>query len=911
MSDHSTPYEPLHQPPDPRDLQATPPATPECAIVRGRLRDFVDGDLGAAARRHVEDHVHACRTCAVELSRAEHELLRLRRAFGLVAISEPAAGLPRPGFASRVVNRLVLDETSMISREMLASASELGAMEDGSEGNGGGPGRSAVSTSAVSTPAVPTSAVPTSAGKTALGAGGLAMPRSALRTPAGFLMACVALLAVLVVVLDLRSDGDKAPERVDRLVVRSARDAHSSFGLLGSGDGLGPGEKLWVGVDGEVFVDLIDASAKSQPAATLQVTDSGQVRMQGGDPVLEVGHMRVETLRDVSFLMDDGSRLGMGVGEYAIVVEDLRGRHGSGKNPMPGDLRISVQVLRGDDAEVVRMGQVSAFVSQGELGVYQGTERLSVTRGQGGVSSGSQNAERKPPVGTQEPTEAVFSGVVLESMGAPAVGSDVIVAFGSGGRARSWVTRVGGDGRFEFVTGAMGSAMACDSPFAIVQVIPSSSRDELGLTAPDVFRLAYVEGNARLERSPVIGQSWPLTGQVVDENGQPRSGVRLLPCITDELFRSVCPWSEGQATSDAQGNFRIARLPATLPAHQHLDILLLHPDLEPTVIPVPARDLPVVRMFSQRFRAHTTRTVRLHLTVPAVPGSMGGSVPLPGSFQILEEVVGLPPGVAMCRHQVTADASGLVAAVNVGRGTLWLRSSSSSGSGPLGKEQLSQLVEFGGENPPRYGIETGSPRSFGSVFQTAELLAGTDVALASGFRFQHYSTLGVNSAPIGQTIYVRDAQANRALSGAMVFAVQANGTREIGPSRFLGLTNGNGSLVLDLVANESVVVISADGAIGFTGGGNVGTDVLVSLRANGTVQLDNSVLPVDPTVAVVTVRLQRVDVTIPGLQPELVRFASVADGWLAKDIPPGSYRATIDGRTYPVEVPSLGLVVLH
>ncbi|MBZ0151564.1 MAG: zf-HC2 domain-containing protein, partial [Planctomycetes bacterium] len=49
--------------------------------MRGWLRDAADGDLGPAETRAVEEHVHVCRACSIELSRAEHEVLRLRQAF--------------------------------------------------------------------------------------------------------------------------------------------------------------------------------------------------------------------------------------------------------------------------------------------------------------------------------------------------------------------------------------------------------------------------------------------------------------------------------------------------------------------------------------------------------------------------------------------------------------------------------------------------------------------------------------------------------------------------------------------------------------------------------------------------------------------------------------------------------------
>jgi anti-sigma factor RsiW len=104
--------EPLHQPPNPEDLRRVPPANPTCARVRGLLRDFVDGDLARDLCVEVEEHAHRCRVCAVELSRAEHERLIVCRAFAALARGErPLA----PGFSARVVQRLVLDETSLES----------------------------------------------------------------------------------------------------------------------------------------------------------------------------------------------------------------------------------------------------------------------------------------------------------------------------------------------------------------------------------------------------------------------------------------------------------------------------------------------------------------------------------------------------------------------------------------------------------------------------------------------------------------------------------------------------------------------------------------------------------------------------------------------------------------------------
>jgi hypothetical protein len=104
---------PFHQPPNPDDLRRVPPTGPVCARFRGMMRDFADGDMAPADRFAVEEHVHACHVCAVELARAEHEVMRLRRGYAEVRRAEAATTKgPRPGFAARVVQRLIDEEGS-------------------------------------------------------------------------------------------------------------------------------------------------------------------------------------------------------------------------------------------------------------------------------------------------------------------------------------------------------------------------------------------------------------------------------------------------------------------------------------------------------------------------------------------------------------------------------------------------------------------------------------------------------------------------------------------------------------------------------------------------------------------------------------------------------------------------------
>ena len=243
--------EPLHQPPDPRDLAAFPPQSSACAMVRGQLRDFVDGDLSNQQRSLVEQHVHECRTCAVALSRAEHEVLLLQRTFAAIAREEgprlPGARAlggvaPRPGFAARVVNRLVMDETSLLSREALSREALSRAAAQA---------KTAAATPAAATPAnVPSRPL---ASRPLAGAAGLLRRFEQARWAPGAAQSVLLTVAVLVLVAigaAFFDGGDGRPENSPRLVITAAEDTYGDFGMpLGLGDGLRRGaagdHSLW------------------------------------------------------------------------------------------------------------------------------------------------------------------------------------------------------------------------------------------------------------------------------------------------------------------------------------------------------------------------------------------------------------------------------------------------------------------------------------------------------------------------------------------------------------------------------------------------------------------------------------------------------------------------------------------
>ncbi len=69
-----------------------------CAKVKDQLGAYLDGELKAAARKQVDEHLPGCISCQAELARAR-EFDQFARAIN-TAFDEPAP----PGFATRVAN---------------------------------------------------------------------------------------------------------------------------------------------------------------------------------------------------------------------------------------------------------------------------------------------------------------------------------------------------------------------------------------------------------------------------------------------------------------------------------------------------------------------------------------------------------------------------------------------------------------------------------------------------------------------------------------------------------------------------------------------------------------------------------------------------------------------------------------
>lgn len=852
------------------------------------LRDFADGDLTPTEATRVEEHLTSCRTCAIELARAEHEVLRLRSFFGAVRAANGAAtGAaattgPRPGFAARVVERLVLDETSMISADAVARAVAAADAERLREREAAG--RS--------------SDVVLARGESRRGGRG----GKDARGPVGLTLAVAAsvLLFAGLVAMALLQRVEAAPKLVARLVVLEAEGAVDFFGRpLGAGSGVGERQSLRVGPGGEARIDWHDLATGAQPAATLQVLGAGRMRMESGAPLLLDGRVDVETHRPVSLSLGDGSRVDFGLGQYVIVAEavadpltgelapDAMPTDGSSLAEAPLSLKVRVETMQGDPASVVVAGRGPAFVAAGRVGVYQTNGPVVVTTG-GGVAVASEPTVRiEVPGGLAD--QAMLIGHVQERSGQPNVGAQVYLQYASSGLTQVAARTTGSDGRFQIT---MDQSVTSD--FAVVLAVPADVRRELGVVFPDAVQLVRSGQSMQFGTPLVFDLAAPVDGVCVDDLQQPLANVQVVPCVVDELFGGLQPIESARALAGPDGRFHIERLPARLPPHHSLVLVLWRADLVSTTVALPVRGGVLANEVLAPMVMQPLQVVTL--------GGMWANSQYE-VFETLDQGDGLlPTGSAIRRRTVHTNHEGRVHDFRVGPGQVYVRLASSSST------SIKRLLP----QPSSSGVLYGAPQPpvpFASVFVPLQSVPGTDLELASSHRCKSIQVAPNENPVANQVLSVKDAL-GRTIGGAQVFAVDGGSVQ---PNvRFLGFSSSLGALSLEPVRDSGdVVVVHHDGSIGIVPlpSANVGVPTIdAELRVPGRVLLAAPLRPADGRM--VAVRFERLDPLLPMVQRFAIRLASDATGWEFQDLPPGTYKVHHHNELHTLQVPSGGFVVL-
>lgn len=593
--------------------------------------------------------------------------------------------------------------------------------------------------------------------------------------------------------------------------------------------------------------------------------------------------------------MTDGTRIGLGAGEYIIAAEvplDMfdGGPWGLPDDPlgsMPVGMNVSVEVVAGDDARITRPGGAVTLIAKGNIGLYAGGGTVDVTRA-GPVATLDRSPQPAPA--PPAPSLPQVSGVALEASGMPTVMASVFMRNVVRGAGEVGFAPTGSDGRFTITTAA-----ACERDFAIVLALPSQLRNDLAeIKPPQVVPLLRQGGQAQLERPLRFDFSAPLLSSVADPSGLPVAGVLVEACVVDEVFGALFVLGL-RAVTDANGQFQISRLPARLPAHQRLSVLLIHDDYEVACVSVPTRGDVAATAAAGPMQLQPLSEVRFF------------GLPPNSVHTVLQELGDAPSSVVAVRRTVTADFFGRVSPVRFGAGRMWLV------DGPSG--DLRALVEDGTlQGVPRFRPD-GDAVARDKWFRRLQQLGDTKVVVASSYRHEEVLLdLGADavSAPVLRVVDVQ----GHAVSEAQVFAVSGQGPRDSLDVRFVGLSNANGIVSLaGVLPEEGLVVLGANKAVGWlaapvlaVGGANI------TLQPPGSVVLGAALRPAPAAVERrVVVRFERYGADLlPGLRPDVVRFACDENQWMVGDVPPGEYRVQVGDHVFEqVVVPPLDWVVIQ
>ncbi len=846
MSTHDESRDFAHQPPNRADLESFERAPLACRIARERMRDFADGDLGEADHRLVEHHAHECRGCALALARAEFESMRLRRAFA--DGWSPAA--PRPGFAKRALARaLALEPEAALQAESIRRI------------NGAVAGHP-------SPDATPKHLVARVMAKTvAAQAASRTEPIApAHRRTVARALSVVGLL-LIVFMSPIWHSMTELTRSVRLAVVRAESASRLNAGNLSGllpGDGLGEGDMLVLGEDGSIDAEFYDASVVGeQPAAQIRMSGDSDL-LVGMQLQLDHGDLEILSHRPMGLLLGDGSTLELGSGLYRIHAEQ-EGADGH-------QLALRIEVERGDPARIAQASGATRLVSVGQAASYgRGAIGIAVENlAQLATAGAASGANTRQTVGSAEAPELV--GRVTDAYGSPLAHASVRLAFPT---SAGYVTRSFSTDHSGLYVLPQGSGIL--PGVAMLEVLPPAGRGDLEFSLLDAHHLEGEDG--RLTLDPVVlGVGAQVRATIETGDGHARPYALALPVFYDEALGQVWPWSEGAVYADVDGRVNLRGLPSQLTAGRSVGVVVFHPDDETVFLPLSESRGGAALEVRLQTRSQTS------IAVSGLPPSRVSS--------ILEEVVGLPPGLAVRRHLVHADINGQIASMRCGRGRLWLEAGPASATlYPISRG--AEVAEVGGEHVER--------RLVLQPMQQAPGVAGSGLEIAVQDRYRD-AVVGLSG---GEELFVQSPSGQLA-DRAQAFALRAR----VGggfDARFLGLSHLGASLRVHLQPGESeLLALGQDGSIvrqnvlALRGGSSHGWLSPLAMEYAGRAELATVLAP---AAEVLSTTWSPLAVGAVGARPEIYRVLRREAGFAAESLPAGDYQVR-DGqnRTFRVRI---------
>lgn len=850
MSAAMQPEDARRQPANPADLRRHPPKDPTCLRIRGLLRDYTDDELDAPLRAAVELHVHDCRACALALARAEHEVLRLRRA---AAAAEPVE-VPK-GFAAGTVQRLLRE----LGRETSTGLRAPGAAER-----------------------------PGSSDRSGAGAPLPARPPARHRLRLGVFAVALLSAAAVVLCAALLWRGLHEVERSACLEAASVKFVVDDHGLpVGVDDRIGADAGVHVGQDGFAKFRLLDGDRQS--LGTIRADAETRLRMQGGVPTLVDGGVDVDARGAMALQLSDGARLELGTGHYYVTASDYRSVEDILDGSRTSRPRVRVEVIEGS-ASILRAGMAPETIGKNSVASYQGFSAVQVEAmvAQPMLENGFRSG---PRVETPVPQEVpALVGQVREGMlgTTPAAGAEVMTEFPRHGMRWTSSSVVKPNGVFE-----VEPEYAFSSDFVIVQVQPPMDRTDLGWIGIDALPVLRDGAGPRLPEPLVLSPSMLMAGVVSNPDQTPVQGARLVPCVVDELFGLLLPLLNLAVDTDNAGSFVLQQLPTRLAPHQQLGVLLLDATHASRYHAIPLPGSQASRLGRLNLVMEPLREVQIELPATAVSRTV----------EILEELRSVPPGTAIRSYTLRPTAA--MVPLRCGRGRLWLRvSSSSSRLLELKEDEDQQLGTICRVGTDAAGVESSSVLRLPmqSVSPTSRFQVSLD------YRHRHFDA----TSELPLRVQVQDEESRRGEKAQLFALGRQPGTPM--SVRFLGLFDGRDDLRVGLANHENAIIaVHSDGRMAHRAVSpeQVGSVTLLLQRC-GSVVVGNMLRPLASN-SQQLLAVEFTPAARPGQagQVPFVRFAVASEGWIIDRVPPGDYAVRIGSHQVQLSVTPGSQLVLR
>lgn len=842
-----------HQPPSDADLRRYPAATTACRAVRDLLRAYADQEAGQAERDSVDEHVHVCRDCAVALSRVEAESYRLRRAFGPTAVAVPA------DFVRNVMERVRIEHDAEKQRRPAATQVSVDF-----------------------TPRV------------------MERIRREWRRPSvaervgemvrrhGLVLVGVMAAAALLLWMRLSAPGTDAG-----LQVLTAEGSTLSRGgrasPLRAGDELWPQDRVQLASERARATFLVGGAEHAAERATLELDADGAITVlaragAARTPLfrLEAGNVvaHVRSGERVTFSLAGDITVALDAGTFSVFVEPVVRHDGELAREPFFAVRLAVQ----DGLASVRRGAAGPFtVKAGFAALFDGWSSVVFERCPSDAEIARSWARRDLAVERLAPPPAPvlddWLGRVINGQTNAGVAGATVTVRRVGQSSRMVFTADDGTFRLEKFGDSEGDV-------ALVDV----TLPEGGAGAARLANVANFSG--RISMRPVglgprrerrldpirLAPERQVMGTVLDPDRRPLAGARVTPVLVDELSGGSKRMTSvvASAVTGADGSFSLWRLPAAMPPHVDICLLVEHAQHGP----VAAMDLFAAPSLHDRaISVVMARRERVSLA-DLPPGQV---------VEILSSIRNLAPATMLDVSSVLVPASG-VAEIAVAEGaSLWLR-----------RDQ--DLVALAPSRPGALRVlEEHAPSRVAALAGTRPTHAET-VLESGNWRYDELFTGGTER----RTVALMDRDGHD-LAGAQLFVA----SKHDGSLSYLGeMTAAQADWVLPSPADYRIVAISDDGAVGVTDANELQENMLrVRVLAPGSARLpDEIVAGLLPTIdqhgGFAVFELQMIE---PLRDYVVYRHVGRDSGWELRGLIPGSYRLVgADGSSWNVRVPAAG-----